>query len=147
MSKHKIQFLNSCQLLTSLENKVALQVYQLNPTSLREKRGLINGLGTVVKFLTGNLDHNDAEKYDNAINMLSHQQGKIESLVSDQITLLQPAIDKFQKNTDILKRNHIILQSRIKQLEKLTTISAGITDVESLLFIETTLSQFQLSSN
>ena len=42
----------------------------------REKRGLANVLGTVVKFITGNLDNNDAEYYDQAIKDLKDSNNK-----------------------------------------------------------------------
>lgn len=35
------------------------------------KIGLINGLGSVVKFIKGKLDQNDSEAYDKAIDYLS----------------------------------------------------------------------------
>lgn len=51
-------------LLTSL-NKVNIQLKSLEP--VRAKRGLVDGFGSIIKSITGNLDHSDAEHYDNLI--------------------------------------------------------------------------------
>lgn len=45
--------------------------------NLRLKRGLINGLGSLVKSLSGNLDNDDAIKYDTAISELYDNQRDI----------------------------------------------------------------------
>ncbi|KAG5870699.1 hypothetical protein JTB14_000196 [Gonioctena quinquepunctata] len=44
--------------------------------SLRGKRALINALGSIVKAISGNLDQDDAEKYDSAISTLQRNQYK-----------------------------------------------------------------------
>lgn len=48
-------------------NKIRNQLSTLEPNNFRSKRGLVDGLGSLVKSITGNLDHTDAEKYNNAI--------------------------------------------------------------------------------
>ncbi|KAG5869271.1 hypothetical protein JTB14_000317 [Gonioctena quinquepunctata] len=40
----------------------------------RRKRALINALGSIVKAISGNLDQDDAEKYDNTISTLQRNQ-------------------------------------------------------------------------
>lgn len=40
----------------------------------RSKRGLINPLGSIIKIITGNLDHDDAIKYDKIILETSKDQ-------------------------------------------------------------------------
>lgn len=46
----------------------------LNVETNRTKRGLFNAIGSVFKFVSGNLDAGDGEKYDNAINELKTNQ-------------------------------------------------------------------------
>lgn len=53
----------------------------------RIKRGLIDGLGSVVKTITGNLDHSDALRYDNAIKNLQDNDMKIASQFNSHISL------------------------------------------------------------
>jgi hypothetical protein len=58
----------------------------LEPDS-RVKRGLINGLGSVIKSITGNLDQSDALKYDNILKELQVNQEKIVSVFNNHISL------------------------------------------------------------
>lgn len=101
-----------------MENKIIQQINRLNPLlNLRQKRSLIDGLGTIIKSITGNLDANDAQKYDNAISQLSSNQNEIKILVKEQVTLLQKSIDNFDNHTRTLKHNQLVLESRILQIE------------------------------
>lgn len=47
-------------------NKIRLQLGTFEP-NLRAKRGLINPLGTIIKSITGNLDYEDALRFENAL--------------------------------------------------------------------------------
>lgn len=62
---YKKELCNSYKLVDVLKQKVYSQLKQLNPLiNKRKKRGLINGLGSIVKLITGNLDQDDAQRYD-----------------------------------------------------------------------------------
>lgn len=56
-------------------NKTLEQLHSLEPS--RVKRGLIDGLGSVIKSISGNLDQSDALRYNNAIQILSKNEDKI----------------------------------------------------------------------
>lgn len=71
--------------LSSKLNKVAYQLESLEPHRL--KRGLVDGMGSIIKSLTGNLDYTDAIKYNNAINNLKNNQDKIASKINSHISL------------------------------------------------------------
>lgn len=53
----------------------------------RNKRGLIDGLGSIIKSISGNLDSTDAIKYNNAIKVLQNNEHKLESELIQQISL------------------------------------------------------------
>ena len=55
------EYFNSYNIIEGLESKILEQINQLNPKSTRQKRGIINGLGSIIKCLTGNLDNEDAK--------------------------------------------------------------------------------------
>lgn len=44
---------------------------------IRNKRGLVDALGSIIKSISGNLDQNDAINYNNAIKVLQENQNKI----------------------------------------------------------------------
>ena len=56
---------------------------QLFQQSNRKKRGLANIIGRGIKFITGNMDDEDAEKITKRINELELNQGKIEEYSND----------------------------------------------------------------
>lgn len=63
---------------------------QLIPLS-RAKRGLINPLGTIIKTITGNLDNDDAVRYENRINELKTKQAAI----ANKMTIVSEIVGTF----------------------------------------------------
>ncbi|KAG5879509.1 hypothetical protein JTB14_004734 [Gonioctena quinquepunctata] len=68
---------------TNLQNFIRGLQYQLEAVHRkfqsiyplhRRKRALINAIGSIVKAISGNLDQDDAEKYDSAISTLQRNQ-------------------------------------------------------------------------
>ena len=80
------------------------------------KRGALNFLGGIIKAISGNLDQEDAQRYDNAINILEKNQQQIVKIQREQISLSLKGIEDFKSNLDKLRNNQIIIKSRILQL-------------------------------
>ncbi|XP_026319513.1 uncharacterized protein LOC113230006 [Hyposmocoma kahamanoa] len=95
-------------LFTKLD-KIHNQLNTLEPNSLRSKRGLIDGLGSLIKSITGNLDHTDAEKYNNAIQILENNNQKLLSEVNDHISL----------NKEWMKRHSTLLTKIVENQERI----------------------------
>lgn len=97
---------------------------------IRHKRGLIDGLGSIIKSISGNLDYTDALKYNQAITVLQNNEKKIKLEFNNHMTLSKewmsrhsslldsvvenqkkiiPAIDKLvsEKGTDLEKYSHL----------------------------------------
>ena len=55
----------------------------------REKGGLFNSLGRVVKIITANMDADDEEYFDEKINRITLHSKRIYQLEKDQLTILQ----------------------------------------------------------
>lgn len=66
-------------------DKASYQLKSLEPR--RSKRGLIDGLGSVVKSITGNLDYTDAIRYNDAIKVLRGNQDKLNLEINSHISL------------------------------------------------------------
>uniref|UniRef100_A0A0A9YVQ9 Sentrin-specific protease 2 n=1 Tax=Lygus hesperus TaxID=30085 RepID=A0A0A9YVQ9_LYGHE len=60
-----------------------------------DKRGLINGLGSVVKFITGNLDDEDRIKYDKLIKQLTKKNTQTAIQLEKEHRLLTDLIQKY----------------------------------------------------
>ena len=56
-----------------LFNEIHQNLQIIMPSHMRAKRGLINRLGTAIKYIFGNPDANDLEKINNYLNSLQHQ--------------------------------------------------------------------------
>lgn len=63
----------------------------------RTKSGLINGLGTIIKSITANLDVNDAIRMNSEIEKILANEGKFETKLSQQLN--GQIIERFENNT------------------------------------------------
>lgn len=118
-SIYKQEFYNSYNLACVLENKIKSQINQINPlsTSNRFKRGLINGLGSIIKSLTGNLDQQDAEKYDKIISTIYDNDNNLKTAMQEQITIIENSNKYFREVSENLTHNQILLESRVLQVQ------------------------------
>lgn len=71
----------------------------------RNKRALIDGLGTAIKFITGNLDQSDLKEINNNLNILFANQEKVLKQVSKYSSFANHITDRYSADLDIIKRN------------------------------------------
>lgn len=109
-------------------------------THKRNKRGLVNGLGSVLKFITGTMDDEDRDKYDHLLNQLSQNQRKLQS----QNQIISRTHDEL-----INKINHQLENIQINEQNLASSLSAMKHEVarnsETLLIQN--LAQLTLLSN
>lgn len=103
-----------------------LQTFEPN----RKKRGLIDGLGSVIKSISGNLDYTDAIKYNNAIKVLENNEQKLESEINNRISLNK---EWALRNTKILK-NITLNQDKIVKVLNLIMNSDSTKETELLKY-------------
>lgn len=70
--------------LTEKLLKVSLQLRSLEPN--RDKRCIVNGLGSVIKSRTGSLDYEDILHYNNAIKLLEINEYKVVSTFNNHVS-------------------------------------------------------------
>jgi hypothetical protein len=61
----------------------------------RCKRGIINGVGSVLKTLFGTMDDNDAQYYNDAINRVISDNKHFKNLLQDQTQIIQDTLITF----------------------------------------------------
>jgi hypothetical protein len=61
----------------------------------RCKRGIINGVGMVLKTLFGTMDDNDAQYYNDAINRVISDNKHFKNLLQDQTQIIQDTLITF----------------------------------------------------
>lgn len=96
------------------------------PQTSRYKRGLINGLGSVVKSITGNLDAEDGERINKALELMETDQNNMHQLLSEQTSVMIDAIDELNKTLEGLTHNQKQIVKRIEYLQ--LVIEGTLTD-------------------
>lgn len=96
-------------------NSAEQKFNSLSPTG-RVKRGLIDGLGTIIKSISGNLDANDAAHYDQAIFDLQNNQKEIVQKLNKEISLTTEIIENFNKTITLIKNNQKVITSGLNRI-------------------------------
>lgn len=118
--------LNSCYpYFSNLQNfDISLQ-YQLKSAKRkldtiypihRTKRGLINGLGSIIKAISGNLDQEDAERYNRAIDSLQNNQENIVQDLNSHISITRDLIENFNSTVSLLSHNQDEITEEINKV-------------------------------
>ena len=93
------EIMPNIHLLSRMIDTIDLKIQEIQmdtkPYFLRQKRGLINGLGSVWKAITGNLDASDGEYYEASINKLEKDENEMKNLLKNQILVTTTTIKNF----------------------------------------------------
>lgn len=124
-----------------IENKLE-NIRSHNATS---KRGLINGLRTALKFVTGDID-NSGEKRINRIilNHMQQNQYNIQNQISMQYSINHEFIKDFNPTVQNIPHNQITLNESILEKENTVNINAEHQDI---VFVEDMRNQLCLMSS
>lgn len=125
--------------LHRLVNSFELIKPESNITS-RSKRGLINGLGSVFKFISGNLDSSDGEKYEKAIHQLKNSQNNIVRSFNRQLSLNKQAMQTIENSFKIIDENQQKMAVAVKEI----TVNAALqTRLTCLSYLSTSIMYLQ----
>lgn len=126
---------NYIKLLNLLKEKVERKIADIIPNSHRVKRGLINGLGSIFKSITGNLDANDGEKYNRLIKDLQFNENKLAENIRKQNSISFDIINKFNDTILKIAHNEKLLYSKITQISEI--VGHSINKENSILLKDT----------
>lgn len=96
----------------------------------RKRRGLINAVGSIWKFITGNLDASDGEYYSNCINKIEKDEHEFENLMKKQIMVTTSVIKSFNETLRKLKIDEKTFNQDLKNIE--TNIHSIWDEIETL---------------
>lgn len=108
----------------------------------RRKRGIFNGLGNAVKWITGNLNADDGIYYENCIKQLENNAFNIKNLLKKQIHVISNTIQHV--NTSLEQINFkitTISKSFNSFTELLHTLTVNYTSHDYILNILTSLEE------
>ena len=114
----------------------------------RSKRGLVNGLGSIIKFITGNLDDTDLQVINNNLDKLFENQKATISKINEVTSLANHITNRITDQTDLLNKNVEATTRLIQKIENRTEIILLIQNevyqsenlLNTLQIIERTLS-------
>lgn len=106
------------KILNTTKHNVENKVYEILPIeniyrNSRIKRGLINGLGSVFKAITGNLDASDGERFEDLIQKLSSNQGKLQKQILETHSVSHALINKFNDSLNQIYHHEETLRSKM----------------------------------
>lgn len=94
---------------------ITIEKYRQLVPQTRSKRGILNPLGSIIKVITGNLDHDDAVKYDKLISNLNQNQ----IIIARKLTLVSKMFESFINVTETQNQNSIQFHNRLTKVETL----------------------------
>lgn len=99
----------------------------------RNKRGLVNGLGSIIKAITGNLDEEDREKYEKIIGHLQDKQTSMEKQVKHQYAITESLINSYNKTIAELNFNNKQIHEKLKGINREHKFESALIDVREVL--------------
>lgn len=85
------------------------EIYQdlqeIAPFGGRKKRGLINGVGKMIKYIFGNPDSDDLEKINNYLENFEKQQNEDIAVLNKSISCMNQISRTINSNTEIINKN------------------------------------------
>lgn len=107
---------NYLKILNLTKEKTETKIKEILPHPERTKRGLINGLGSIFKAISGNLDANDGERYEKMIKNLQENQNKLGEHVIKQNSISLNIINQFNNTIQKISHNEKLLSQKINQI-------------------------------
>ena len=118
LEKYKFEnrITTSKNILITLLNHISDKIQLLNPK--RTKRGLINGLGSIINSITGNLDASDKERYDHIIQNLDNNEKLLSTKINSLVKINNNITAQFNDKINIINENNNVLNSKLNNIEK-----------------------------
>lgn len=121
---------------------VTRKIYSLLPEN-RAKRGLINPLGSLVKFISGNLDQEDAKEIHDSISQLETNQNKIVRKINKQLSITSKLMENINETMTTVTSNQKSIANRVENLRE--TLNQTTFNYVHFLEIHEILNQIKLN--
>ena len=135
------EFSNYDKIISFLQQTILTKIENIHATysqNYRTKRGLINGLGTILKSISGNLDDSDGKKIYQILDHLKDNEKNLQSQIQNQYSVSHSLIEKFNLNVKNIMHNENALKSKIIQLNSI--VRHGISQ-QNILVISDVMQQ------
>lgn len=116
----------------------------IHSTVYRTKRGLINGFGSIIKSITGNLDSEDGDKINTILEHLQNNQGNLQNQIKLQYSVSQQIIENFNKTIQDIQNNEIILTTKIFEIKSILDFQAN---AENIIYLKELFNELLITFN
>lgn len=116
MAKLASEVKTHVSLLTQISQTLETKFDEIYHDTKRYKRGIINGIGSIFKAITGNLDAEDGQYYTDCINKLNNHEHQLENLIKNQISVTTSVIKNFNLTIQKLQIDEETFNEDIKQI-------------------------------
>lgn len=98
----------------------------------------MNGLGGVIKFLTGNLDAADGERFDHFIQNIKDKEQDLRFQLQNQYSLTNSIMNSFNKTLQDIQFNNVQLKNKIIEIsQNVSALQKEINIRDILLHLQT----------
>ena len=113
-----IELENYLSIIKFLKNSIneKLAHFIINDNNHRQKRGLINGLGSILKGITGNLDAQDGENFKKILKHLENNYFDLRKQVENQYSLSRSLITNFNNTVADIQHDQNVIKYEIEQI-------------------------------
>lgn len=108
----------------------------------RNKRGLVDGLGNLIKKITGNMDNNDAIQINEQIRILQDNELLIKTNVNDQTKLNSQMIQRFENITKFINLEQAKLQTITRSIKSFPHIEQQLFQTQVYFSMQSQISTF-----
>lgn len=117
---HLSEFENYIKLVQHTYHLIQDKLFNIYPhnSTIRAKRGLIDGLGSAIKFITGNMDANDASRINKIIKHLENNQNQLQQQILNQYSVNDNIIKQFNFTARNIQYNENLLKNKIIKLNE-----------------------------
>jgi hypothetical protein len=124
--------------VVSLKNKASTFINLIeSKNSNRVRRGWFDGIGTVLKVITGVPDHDDVNKIDDDINNLNNDNRHLLDLMKEQTSIVKTTIINFNQTLHKLNINEKLFNRNTELYNTfIQNMTIRINRHEDLIFIE-----------
>lgn len=109
----------------------------------KSRRGIFNGLGSIIKTISGNLDQEDASRYEASIAMLQRNQENIVSRVNQGISLNNKIMENFNKTISLISHNEETIEIETNKIN--SELNKVMFDFNHFLQTRNVLDQLNLA--
>lgn len=101
----------------------------------RNKRGLIDGLGSIIKTITGNLDQNDYEQISNTLDEIKQNENTIYTTYNNNNHINKEMLERFNYLQKYIEHYSIWITNETNKIEEKTLTLSNIIHIDQCIHI------------